>query len=98
MLHFCRMFSSSSNDEQHLSIAKIIRLRMKPNIQVVQVNAFFIIDHKSSTYRNTEFVAKTDQPMDAVSLLVRVCSLVELSCCKPIQIIHNNMNNERILD
>ena len=36
--------------------------------------------------------------MDAVLLLDRVCSLVKLSCRKPKQIIHNIMNNERILD
>ena len=57
-----------------------------------------MIGHKSSTYRNTEFVAKTAQLMNAVLLLDRVCSLVKLSCLKPKQIIHNNVNNERILD
>ena len=35
--------------------------------------------------------------MDAVLLLDRVCSLLKLSCRNLIQMIHNNMNNERIL-
>ena len=51
---------------------------MKPNILLIYVNALSLIDQNSSTYRNIEFVTKTNKPMDAVLLLD---SLVTLSSC-----------------
>ena len=51
---------------------------MKPNILLINVNALSLIEQNSSTYRNIEFVTKTNKPMDAMLLLD---SLVTLSSC-----------------